>query len=684
MEMATGLPIRRFLFGLVLVLSILTSLPVTSAQQAESPRAVNDGLFLSVRDPIDEQQFRRIKAQVELAIRRGRKIATIVFDFTPDDMPAQTADLPNCQRLAEYIKSINPKITTVAFVHGQVQQHSVLPVLACSQLIMSAEARIGPIAKAGEFLKRKVREEYEALANTRGLQVAVEKLLAGQSLSSAEARRLGWCQEIYATREEVRQALHLPRRSLREDELAGRTPIPCLIALDGVANGANLESFKRRVKAMVSEGHNLFFLRLNSEGGDAARAVVLQQFLKELRDRNGEPAKVVAFVPPGCNLGAATFLALGADEIVMGSNSYLGDFSYLRNPNPQLAETIDRLARQMHYPPALFRATLDPKIVVYRVQPLKNPGSSEYVTEQEWKADQALQKPKWSKQFARIVKNNGETVKISFEVARDAGIAVNDQPIDNFEQLCRLYGIADPNAVTISRSDWLDAVARFFRHPVVKILLLLIGMTGLILEIKMPGFGVPGITAALCFVLFFWSHSMVGEYTWLAILLFLLGLLLLGLEIFVIPGFGVTGFAGISLLVFSLVLVMLDKMPTTPQDWQEVAWSVSYFLISFIGAVVAAIAIATFLPQIPYANRMMLQPPDEEEGEDVDPIEKLTQANAVLLGAIGIAETPLRPAGKARIGDEYIDVISEGEYIAPGSRVQVIEIEGNRIVVKEV
>ncbi len=51
---------------------------------------------------------------------------------------------------------------------------------------------------------------------------------------------------------------------------------------------------------------------------------------------------------------------------------------------------------------------------------------------------------------------------------------------------------------------------------------------------------------------------------------------------------------------------------------------------------------------------------------------------------IGIAETPLRPAGKARFGDDYLDVISEGDYIMPGSRVQVIEIEGNRIVVKQV
>jgi membrane-bound serine protease (ClpP class) len=55
-----------------------------------------------------------------------------------------------------------------------------------------------------------------------------------------------------------------------------------------------------------------------------------------------------------------------------------------------------------------------------------------------------------------------------------------------------------------------------------------------------------------------------------------------------------------------------------------------------------------------------------------------------LLGAVGVAATPLRPAGKVQFGDEFVDVVAEGGYVPPGARVQVIEIEGNRVVVKEV
>jgi membrane-bound serine protease (ClpP class) len=77
-------------------------------------------------------------------------------------------------------------------------------------------------------------------------------------------------------------------------------------------------------------------------------------------------------------------------------------------------------------------------------------------------------------------------------------------------------------------------------------------------------------------------------------------------------------------------------------------------------------------------------PPSEEDAPGEDSIAPATDARAALLGAIGVAATTLRPAGKARFGDDYLDVIAEGDYVNPGSRVQVIEIEGNRIVVQEV
>jgi membrane-bound serine protease (ClpP class) len=97
-----------------------------------------------------------------------------------------------------------------------------------------------------------------------------------------------------------------------------------------------------------------------------------------------------------------------------------------------------------------------------------------------------------------------------------------------------------------------------------------------------------------------------------------------------------------------------------------------------------AFVLARYLPHIPYINRLILKPRDEigEVGDEL--ADSIHPEMAALLGAIGVAATPLRPAGKVQFGDSFVDVVAEGSYVVPGTRVQVVEIEGNRIVVKEV
>jgi membrane-bound serine protease (ClpP class) len=169
----------------------------------------------------------------------------------------------------------------------------------------------------------------------------------------------------------------------------------------------------------------------------------------------------------------------------------------------------------------------------------------------------------------------------------------------------------------------------------------------------------------------------------LAVFLFLLGLVLIALEIFVVPGFGVPGIAGILLFVASLVLVTLERLPETSREWMSLGGTLLMFGVSMVLAVAGAFLLARSLPSIPYASRLMLNPPSE--ASDGPPDDVLSEGMATgLLGAIGVAATPLRPAGKARFGDDFLDVIAEGDFVNPGSRVQVIEIEGNRIVVKQV
>jgi membrane protein implicated in regulation of membrane protease activity len=100
------------------------------------------------------------------------------------------------------------------------------------------------------------------------------------------------------------------------------------------------------------------------------------------------------------------------------------------------------------------------------------------------------------------------------------------------------------------------------------------------------------------------------------------------------------------------------------------------------GAGVLAFVVARYLPKIPYANRLMLVPPEDKPEEELPPLPGMEQA-VTLLGQVGTATSMLRPAGMAKFGDRYIDVVTEGDFIPPGTPVQVIEVEGTRIVVKK-
>lgn len=256
-----------------------------------------------------------------------------------------------------------------------------------------------------------------------------------------------------------------------------------------------------------------------------------------------------------------------------------------------------------------------------------------------------------------------------------ASVQADDQPV--------IVGKANEVKAAPTRPPqalWLDRIAEFFRLPIVNVALIALGLIGIFFEFKLPGTTFPGAVAAICFVLFFWAYSFVGQFTLLAILLFLLGLVFLGIEVFVVPGLGFSGVAGAVLMFVSLLLVTLEHWPTDQNDWTNLGATFGTFAIGLVLAVAGATALTWSLPGIPFLNRIVLTPSAEEDVSS--PV--LSQTGMQLLGAIGVAATPLRPSGKAQFGEEFLDVIAEGDYVAPGGRVQVIEIEGSRIVVKEV
>lgn len=676
---------------------------------ARSGPVENDGMFITVGNPISENVLKGVKNRVKYAIeRQNRSIRTIVFDFNPNGNPSSTSEPGLCTSLATYIRGLGtgvidktyPNIKTIAFVHNEVSRHTVLPVLACSDIIMSDEldkktgrpkARIGDILRdrEGDLTGTAEEKAYEIMVRGFPAREVFLKMVRGERRGSwvyaDEARKTGLCQAIFNRRSDLAAFLKLPPQSLKEDWLAEGRIVAWRLELQGPLTRAKTESFRRRIGDALKNEANLIIFYLDSPEGDTRDAGVLADYISKLSEKENRPVKTVAFIPGGTQLGAATLIALACNEIYMGSGSSLGDFAYLRNEPPNelhaRQEMLLKLARDQGFPEVLFQAMLDPKLVLYKARSIANPGEFRVMTEQQLDKEKQEKNPRWQAE-RRLNPETGKLLRLDAALAKELRI-VGDSKVESLDDLYALIPDLDSRRIRVSRVDWLDSVADFFREPIVNVLLIMLGIIGLTLELKMPGTTLPGILGAICFVLFFWAYSFVGQFTMLAVLLFVLGLILLAFEIFVVPGFGVPGISGVLLVIGSLVLVTLERMPQSSGDWLQLGGTLTMFGISLVGAIAGAITLAWYLPNIPYMNRLILKPPTET-GEEAATPAPLSETRADLLGAIGEAATVLRPAGKARFGDEFLDVSSQGEYVNPGSRVQIIEIEGNRIVVKEV
>jgi membrane-bound serine protease (ClpP class) len=279
----------------------------------------------------------------------------------------------------------------------------------------------------------------------------------------------------------------------------------------------------------------------------------------------------------------------------------------------------------------------------------------------------------------RIVKDKGVFLTVPGDVAVSLELA--KEQVDSLDGLKAIYGLEDKNLL-IMTPTWVDVLIVILNSWPVTVLLIVGGILGLYTELKMPGALLPGVIAGLCFLLFFWSHVMGGTATALEIVLFLAGVLCLGIELLLIPGFGVVGVTGILLMICSIILASQTFVfPQSPSQWREFTLSMLPLIVSFMSLAVFAVLISKYLPHVPVLGRMVLEPEfahfDEMAPVGVGPFDELR-------GAEGTAMTMLRPAGLVRFGDQFIDVVSDGGYINEGTRVQVIEVTGNRIVVKQV
>lgn len=222
-------------------------------------------------------------------------------------------------------------------------------------------------------------------------------------------------------------------------------------------------------------------------------------------------------------------------------------------------------------------------------------------------------------------------------------------------------------------ADWINTISP---------LLLALGALGIYLEFKLQSFGMIGVAAAGCLLLFFFGQYIAGLSGYEYALLFLVGLVLLVIEVFVLPGQFISGMLGTMCILIAILMAMVDQYPGTPviPSFPDLKTPMIRLGEAFAIAVVFIVIAARFLPKSSLWDQLALKevstPGHEAPSISVEPRD--------WVGREGVAVSYLRPAGKAMIGDQLADVVTEGDLIPKDARVRVVRVEGSRVVVTRI
>ena len=654
-----------------------------------------------------------------------RPVFKLILDFNPQGK-AFTSEFGPAYDLAQSLRLLKNRgsLTIFGWVHGEVQRHGVLPLLACDNIYYSKDALVGGVVgDSGEFLSNTIRTAYDEITAGRFARVVIRKMYAPDLVIVKATNPKG--REIFVERGEdpqgeiVLQAgkegrydfaaaktfgiseqepaenlgalaaiLRLSAKSLGDATVSNRELVPWRIVLTGPITPELFERFKRRVSRAVGQGANCLILQFECGQGMAESALEIASFIRDLeKSSRVNPIKTIAFHTTRAR-DLSLIMSLACSKIIMEEGASLGplDDALISNPETrlrlrtQLEDLLqEKIASKLEaklLAEAFLNSSSRIALVVHKVT-----GETKLIDSEDLVNQPAFKLELQIKPFSKEDEN--KPLRLRAEQAADSRIGMVNTVTKDVESAL-LSENFKMESVPISGTDWLDELAEFLTHPWTRVVLIMLAITCLILEVKMPGISLPGVLSAFFFVLFFWSHSQFsGQIFWLAIFLFFLGMILIGVEIFVLPGFGITGIAGILLVLGSLGLVAYGHWPKNPDEWVGLGKSMAPYGISCMGALVAVVFIAQFLPSMPMTSKLFLKPPDNDD-QPLFAEDELHQGLAGLLGSIGVAETSLHPSGKARIGDHWLDVVSDGGFIVQGAKIKVCQIEGGKIVVSEV
>ncbi len=423
---------------------------------------------------------------------------------------------------------------------------------------------------------------------------------------------------------------------------------------------ASLALFIRRAeKTAESRGASALILDMDTYGGQLDAAEKITGILNH--------ATIPTYTYVNSNAGSAgALIALATKHIYMAPVSAIGAAAPILSTGQDLPPTEKE--KTISYWSALIRSTA-----------LRNGHNPDV-------GEAFMNKDKEVKIGDRVLHPKGTLLSLS---AQEATEKISGRPVladgiaESVIDLTKKAGLKG-EVVQFSPSGfeqlafWLTQLAP---------LLLLGGILGAYLEFKIPGFGVAGIISIVCFALFFLGHYFAGLAGWEAVALFVLGILFILLEVLF---FGhstiIFGVVGVLLVFASLLWAMIDRYPGQKffPTGQMLKIPLLNLLLTFFGAAILIVILARYLPQTSIYRRFILSASNPPGPSLAIAPRSFATALPLAPGMRGRALTILRPSGKAEFESRVVDVVTEGEFIAPETPVAIVSTDGMRVVVRGV
>ncbi len=477
-----------------------------------------------------------------------------------------------------------------------------------------------------------------------------------------------------------------------------------VVALKGDIEPSLAAFVRRQSNQALHEGAAYIVYEIDTFGGRVDTALQISAFIGSIKE-----AKTIAWVRSGpesmgVSWSAGALISLSCSSIYMADGTSIGAAAPViagadgkmeaagEKTTSAVRSQMASLAEKNGHPASIALAMVDADVELWEIEvdgKVRAASEADIVR---------LEKDRGAKiERGPAVSQKGKLLSLTAREAERYGLSSGT--VDELPALLELLGASGgANEMTPTAAD---QVVSFLVSGPVQTLLILLGLIALFLEINSPGFGIPGVVAIIAFLGVFGANALLGSVGSLELILFLAGLGLLAVEIFVIPGFGVAGVSGLVLIGASLVFSMQDFIvPDQPWKWELFGRNLVVVFIGVVAAIAGIALLALFGPKLRLFDRLTLKTAirGTAGGPDVpDSVVSLSDDATVLLsdvsedaavpftslvGKKGVAVSVLRPAGRADIEGRSYSVESDGEYIAAGTSVEVYRVRGNRILVK--